>query len=325
MRQQSLCSERLVWVVLGRPTARLYSSAVALDCLSRNLARQGRHGEAFRFRMIAENELSAILYSPIKQGAREDLSRVFADNISINFDFGSISRISSSLFDKVMFDYSPIIFDPAIRRLLVDFRGQGYLHPNLEPIRLLSEVREDYAPIEELHPEADTIIARLKSDLEMFDYRGAYRRLHNYPEVTGVRTLLFASEKFDCRYDLVDKIFYVLSPPFKNYSLAFGALYFCETTRAAAHFAGFSPPAPGAGLIPLASFIHGLGLDALTDLAESVRELDEWQKAKFLNLLSDDGRRFIAMQWSGSSRDELYDQYCIMYDTVEFARVGAQH
>lgn len=310
--------------LLGKPTARLYSSAVALDCLSKNFARQERHVEAVYFRMTAENDLAKMLNWSHNDGVREELSRFFSDGTSFDFDFGPIARVSSSLMEKVMMDYRPIIFDLATRTLLVDFRGVGYLHPVVEPDRLLSEVGDYCAPTAELHPESDNIITRLKADLDMFDYKIAYRKLHNFPEVTGVRTLIFVSEKFDCRYDRASKNFYILSPPFKDYSLAFGALYFCETFRAAATFGGIVPPPETAGLVPLARYAHGLGLDALTKLAEGVQELDEWQKEKFLNLLSEDGRKFITMQWAGASRDELYCQYCIMYDTVELKRRRAQ-
>jgi hypothetical protein len=215
----------------------------------------------------------------------------------------------------VILDYSTLMFNSDVRASLVDYNWRRNSTETSAVFGLDETLLGLSSKVDE-HPDAAKVVAKITEDLRCLDFPPLIRNVHDFPAETRVRTVVFQSDKFSCQYDFRSRVFYVMCPPLSQYTKAFGALYFCETHWAAARMAGFAPPQISPRLRQLAASVHGLNLDVLTELADGIKSSATDWRQDFLPLLSEEGGRFVEMQWAGASRNELYQQYSAMWNSI---------
>jgi hypothetical protein len=88
--------------------------------------------------------------------------------------------------------------------------------------------------------------------------------------------------------------------------------------EAAQELAGFRTPDPSKDIMAYASFIHGRNLDSITAVCRFVKELtNSLNYANFLDSLTEMGLNGVYKAYvDGKSREALYEQYVIAYDTM---------
>ena len=87
--------------------------------------------------------------------------------------------------------------------------------------------------------------------------------------------------------------------------------------EAAQELSGFKTPDPRKDIMAYASFIHGRNLDSITETCQVVKELTNSGEYQYLlDSLTELGLNGVYKAYiAGKTRDELYEEYVLAYDT----------